>query len=83
MHTHTHVRAHTHMPVGEAIRLLTNNIYIYIYMRICIYIYICSYDNGRGLSVICPGYLIIDYGVATVSMIDKIIGLFCRILSLS
>ena len=57
--------------------------YVYIYIYIYIYMYtiqhslLSQYSAGH-----CTASLTSHYGVATVSRIDKIIGLFCRIASL-
>ena len=56
------------------------NIYIHIYMYIISYIYVMyTHVNIHLQNRSCHSFM---YGVATVSRIDKIIGLFCRILSL-
>ena len=48
-------------------------IYIYIYIYICLYIYIYF---PLLCSLVFP--LLCSYGMASVSRIDKIIGLFCK-----
>jgi len=52
-------------------------VYVYIDMHVCIYMCACIhiYIPNDGTPPDC-------YGVATISRIDKIIGLFCRISSL-
>jgi len=63
-------------------------VYIYIYICVCTFMYIFIYDVL--LKAKTPFILTCNqkahsphtYGVATISSIDKIIGLFCRILSL-
>jgi len=52
---------------------------IYIYMHItCVCIHVCIHVYNACILHVCVS----TYGVATVSRIDTIIGLFCRIASL-
>ena len=53
------------------------NKYIHIHIHIDMHVHIHISASVRG-----PTYIHSGYGVATVSRIDKIIGLFCRIASL-
>jgi len=56
------------------------NIHIHVYMYIDIYVYTYMYIyTCRGLPATAHTCLWMSYGVATVSRILKIIGLFCRI----
>jgi len=52
---------------------LSMDIYLHMFIHICIYIHIFVYVYT---------YMYICYGVATISRLLKIIGLFCRITSL-
>ena len=49
----------------------TSCIYIYVYICICVYVHMCVYKYGNA-------HTSATYGVASVSRIDKIIGLFCK-----
>jgi len=67
--------------------------YIYGYIYTIIYVYVCvcvcarkyMYIRGLLIQVSCTAIKLecfLTYGVATISRLLKIIGLFCRILSL-
>jgi len=57
------------------------HIHIYIYMYLHVYIHVFMYTHTN--KYIYTYMYVCWYGVATVSRIDKITGLFCRIWSLS
>ena len=60
--------------------------YIYVYIYTCIDKHMCLMrlrsHTGCHYFIFYFGQYTYMYGVATVSRIDKVIGLFCRILSL-
>jgi len=66
------------LPLYESVHVFIQKILMYIYaIYICIYIcyiYLRMYDMFMFLNI----HVLYGYGVATVSRIDKIIGLFCR-----
>jgi len=68
---------------------------VYVYVRMCVWVYACmcvcvmcarakTYrcDKTHSCIVVNERDVDVRYGVATVSRIDKIIGLICRISSL-
>ena len=57
-------------------------IYLYLYTCVYVYMYVCVYVCVFKCICTVTLHWIVGYGVATVSRIDKIIGLFCRISSL-
>jgi len=90
MYTYTYTCIHIHIYIHICIfSYVYVYIYMYLYTYICIYVYIYIYietktTNTRIFICILTGRCIslYMYGMASVSKIDKIIGLFCRILSL-
>ena len=77
----------THSLMGEALCCLSicmvyTRIYMYIPLYTCIYTYIHVY-TGIYMYVhvyICNMYIYVyTYGVATISRLLKILGLFCRV----
>ena len=96
-YTYTYKYIHVYMYICIYIHIHVNiYIYIHIYIYMHMYIYrpgkhmvcICSLLSNRMYTAKCQGNLFLTntlpmlYGVASVSRIDKIIGLLCRILSL-
>jgi len=76
-HKHTRINSFTWNERSTSIDVhLEPNKYIYIY--ICTYAFIVAVLHTK----VYPSQVSFNYGVAKVSRIDKIIGLFCRILSL-
>jgi len=53
--------------------------YIYVYIHICRNIYTCSYRYMETCVYLVDEVYRLRYGVATISRLLKIIGLFCRI----
>jgi len=68
IHTYTHI----HVSEWSTCMMRMLPAYIHTYIRTCTQIYICTYVHTY----------MYTYGVATISRIDKIIGLFCRKASL-
>ena len=75
IHMYIYIYIHMYILIYKNIHMYIDAyIYICIYIHVCVNLYsgICTYEKGRGMT----------YGVATISRLLKMIGLFGRILSL-